>query len=188
MLPLRWSYLSLFSAISFLCLKARSQSSNVRWWILTDISTQIRVQLLNCRCSRQNYALHQFCIFTKVSEAQFISVRFPTVGIPLMSISAEHRIPEISKLRIALMEMVSMPCQDRFLHPMLIQLLRKEIKGRQPNGARQKIKTLTMFISTLISKSRTSTKKLGCFLNKIIKFYSHYLAFELYFMTQVFNR
>ena len=102
MLPLRWSYLSLFSAISFLCLKARSQSSNVRWWILTDISTQIRVQLLNCRCSRQNYALHQFCIFTKVSEAQFISVRFPTVGIPLMSISAEHRIPEISKLRIAL--------------------------------------------------------------------------------------
>ena len=41
---------------------------------------------------------HNFC----VSEVRFISVRFPTVGIPLRSISAEHRIPEISELRIAL--------------------------------------------------------------------------------------
>ena len=38
----------------------------------------------------------------QVSEVQFISVTFPTVGIPLRSISAEHRIPEISELRIAL--------------------------------------------------------------------------------------
>ena len=38
----------------------------------------------------------------RVSEALFISVRFPTVRIPLRSISAEHGILEISELRIAL--------------------------------------------------------------------------------------
>ena len=37
----------------------------------------------------------------QVSEALFISVRFPTVRIMLRSISAEYGIPEISELRIS---------------------------------------------------------------------------------------
>ena len=38
----------------------------------------------------------------RVSEVQFIFVRFPTVVIPLRLISTEHRITEFSGLRIAL--------------------------------------------------------------------------------------
>jgi len=37
------------------------------------------------------------------------------------------------------MEVVSKPCQDRFLHPILVHsIIVKERKYRQPNGAHQK--------------------------------------------------
>ena len=57
------------------------------------------------------FQTYKVCMFSikfprnfRVLEVQFISVRFPTVVIPLRLISAEHRITEISDLRNALIQ------------------------------------------------------------------------------------